>query len=121
MDTIISGHFRYNDIAWFDAGVLAGQSVKIEMEFELSSPAKVLEGGFVAEIFDSLRTNLGYEAIDIDQIRPHWGKEDGRFRHQIVLERIPPGANRILVYFWNKRSREILISGGTVRLSRIVE
>jgi hypothetical protein len=121
MDTIISGHFRYNDIAWFDARDLAGQSVKIEMEFNLSSPAKVLEGGFVAEIFDSLRTNLGYEAIDIDQIRPHWGKENGRFRHQIVLERIPPGADRILVYFWNKRSREILISGGTVRLSRILE
>jgi hypothetical protein len=124
-DTIV---VRINDMIWDkrqyqDIATLAldqaGQDILVTIDCVLKSQEKPFEGAFVVEVFDSLRNNLCYEAIDLDQLRCVWSTSNGKFTHSLLIHHIPLQAESLVLYFWNKNEKRMNITRATITFSYI--
>jgi hypothetical protein len=112
LENPLSAQRRYNDLVKFNATRLAGKNILIQMDFWVESDAMLLEGGFVAEVFDSTRKNLYYSPLDIDQLKARGTSPIRHIHHSVLIENIPEGADNILLYFWNKREHKFTLNKG---------
>jgi hypothetical protein len=117
---------RINDLIWDkrqyqDIATLAldqaGQDILVTIDCVLKSQEKPFEGAFVVEVFDSLRNNLCYEAIDLDQLRYVWSTNNGKFTHSLLINHIPLQAESLVLYFWNKNEKRMNITRATFTFS----
>jgi hypothetical protein len=109
----VNGRNEYYELFNVSSDSLTGKAIRFETELTLESPARPLQAAIVVEVFDINRKTLAYEAIDLDQLKPAWGRENQSFRHVILIHNIPNGSARILLYFWNKKKASIVITNGS--------
>ncbi len=106
----------YHDLLRIETDSLAGQSLRLEADLFVESHKKPLEAAIVVELFDEDRKTLVYEAIDLDQLRPHWDNNNSHFRHVYLIYNIPPQSRSLLIYFWNKKKAFINHISGEVTI-----
>jgi len=116
LENPINGRNEYYELFNFPSDTLIGKAIRLETELTLESPAKPLQAAIVVEVFDINRKSLAYEAIDLDQLKPSWDRENQSFRHVILIHNIPNGSARILLYFWNKKKAPMHILEGSTTI-----
>lgn len=116
LENPIHGQIEYYDLFKISSDSLTGKSLRLEMELTVESPEKPLQAAVVVEVFDENRKTLAYEAIDLDQLQPHWDQPNHLFRHVMLIYDIPQVSKTILLYFWNKEKASVEILAGRVTI-----
>jgi hypothetical protein len=106
----------YNELFKIDFDSLGGKTLRIETEMIIESPEKPLQAAVVVEVFDSNRKTLVYEALDLDQLRPAWDKQNHLFRHVMLISDIPMQSKSVLLYIWNKKQVQVSILSGNTNI-----
>jgi hypothetical protein len=104
----------FYDLLSMDVDSLTGKSLYITLDFIIKSDKAPFEGVFVAEVFDSTRKSVRYEALDLDQLRLRWNRKSDKVHHVLMIHKLPPESKTLAVYFWNKRMAPYSLANGKI-------
>ena len=74
----------------------------------------------VAAVYDSAGSNLSYERISLDWLRPEWKAPNVDFLNTIFLANLPPGSKRLSTYIWNMETVPFRISDGKCSVFKVI-
>ena len=110
---------EYFNLLEMKADSLRGKYLRIDLDFTFKSKALPYIGAVSVQVFDKANNTIVYRAIDLDQLKSFWDGRKHNFHHSMVLEEVPSGAERLIIYSWDKHLQPYELSDGSVSISSV--
>lgn len=98
---------------------LIGETLLINLSFNLSSDAKPFVGRIVAGTKNKDKKMQMYEFVEFDYKRIQWKKESSTFKASLYLYSLPEDSDYLTVYLWNTEGEEYELKDIHISLSKV--
>lgn len=108
---------EYVNFLEYDIVTKSKKVIQVDCDLAFQSLAKPFMSRIVADVRDSANTFHVYEYLQLDWMRWTWDDASKHLQNSLLIS-MPPGANRITIYFWNINKVEFSVSGSVMLTER---